>query len=73
MSYENQLSHIFLLDIGSLGGPQSKPGVTRIGEILREIVSLATHASETLIKSLGIIISSQVSYTRGLLLYQVSV
>ena len=66
MSYKNQHSHIFLVDIGSLGGPQSKPGVTRIGEILRDIVSLATASSETLIKSLGLIISSQVSYTRGL-------
>ena len=61
MSYENQHSHIFLLDIGSLGVSKSKPGVSRIGQILRDIVSLATLSSETLIKSLGIITSSQVS------------
>ena len=63
MSYENQHSHIFLVDIGSLA--KSKPGVSRIGQILRDIVSLATRSSETLIKSVGIILSSQVSYTRG--------
>lgn len=61
LSHEIQHSHIFLLDIGSLGDFKSKPGVNRIGEILRDIVSLTTHSSETFIKSLGIIISSQVS------------
>lgn len=63
MSYENQHSHIFLLDIGSLADSKCEPGVSRIGQILRDIVSLATHSSETLIKYVGIIISSQVSYT----------
>ena len=65
--------YIFLLDIGSLAGSKSKPGVSRIGEILRDIVSLATLSSETLIKSLAIILSSQVSHARGLVLYQASV
>ena len=64
MSYDNQHSHIFLLDIGNLGDSKSKPGVNRIGQILRDIVRLATQSSETLIKSLGIIISTQVSYSR---------
>ena len=74
MSYEIQHSHIFLLDIGSLGDSKYKPSVSRISQMLRDIVSLATRSTETLIKSVGIILSSQVSQGKGDLasLYRVS-
>ena len=60
MPYDNQHSHVFIVDVSSIGEFKYKPGVNKIGRILRETISLACQSPQQLIKSLGIIISSQV-------------
>ena len=60
MPYDNQHSHVFLVDINSIGEYKYKPGVKKVGKYLKETVQLASHSVQTLIKSVGVITCSQV-------------
>ena len=60
MSEDNQHSHVFLVDIGSLGEFKFKPGVNKIGKLLAHTLNLAALSSESLVKSVGVVTSTQV-------------
>ena len=63
MPRDNQHSHVFLVDISSIGEYKLKPGVKKIGKLLADTVQLAALSSECLIKSFGVVTSSQVRST----------
>ena len=60
MPHDNQHSHVFLVDVSSIGEVKYKPGVSRISRCLRDCLNLAAMSSHTLVKSLGVIMFNQV-------------
>ena len=60
MAYQNQHSHIFLVDLTSLGEVKYHRGVRRFPGALKECLDLAVISSQTLIQSVGIIMTTQV-------------
>ena len=65
MPYDNQHSHVFLIDVTSLGSVKFKPGVSRISWCLKNCLSLAAISSQPLVSSLAVIMSGQVSSSRS--------
>ena len=60
MAYQNQHSHIFLVDLTSLGEVKYNRGVQRFPGALKECLDLAVVSSQTLIQCLGIMMTSPV-------------
>ena len=60
MAYQNQHSHIFLVDLTSLGEMKYNRGVRKLPGILKECLDLAVVSAQTLIQCVGIIMTSQV-------------
>ena len=60
MAYQNQHSHIFLVDVTSLGEVKYNRGVRLFPGALKECLDLAVVSSQTLIQCLGIMMTSQV-------------
>ena len=65
MPRDNQHSHVFLVDISSIGEYKYKPGVKKIGKLLADTVQLAALSSECLIKSFGVVTSSKAMVMKG--------
>ena len=60
MAYQNQHSHIFLVDLTGLGEVKYNRGVRRFPGALKECLDLAVVSSQTLIQCVGVIMTSPV-------------